>query len=293
MIRRRKTSPAEDVLEVISLMPWWAGVAIAAISYFLLHRLAQQPVTASAQPGQLGSMVAQTLWRTLASFGEYIVPLICLAGAGVSAWRRRERRQLVDTVADVRSADVLDGMSWRQFEKLVGEGFRLQGYRVAETGGGGADGGVDLVLAKGSEKFLVQCKQWRALKVGVEIVRELYGVMAARGAAGGFVVTSGRFTDAAAAFAKGRNVQLIDGTRLRALIQSARDASPTSVTPAGPAAALPSNAGPATTTAPSVPKCPLCTQPMVMRTAKRGSSAGVQFWGCSGYPTCRGTRAIN
>jgi restriction system protein len=46
-----------------------------------------------------------------------------------------------------------------------------------ETGGGGPDGGVDLVLRKpggnGSEKFLVQCKQWRALKVGVDVVREL------------------------------------------------------------------------------------------------------------------------
>ncbi|MGM9489781.1 restriction endonuclease [Ideonella sp. YS5] len=293
MTRRRKASPAEGLLEIISLMPWWTGVALAVVSYFLLHRLALQPVTASAQPGQLGSMVAQTLWRTLASFGQYIVPLICLAGAGASAWRRRERRQLVATVADARSADVLDGMSWRQFEKLVGEGFRLQGYRVAETGGGGADGGVDLVLAKGSEKFLVQCKQWRSFKVGVEIVRELYGVMAARGAAGGFVVTSGRFTADAAAFAKGRNVQLIDGPRLRDLIQSARGDSPKSATPVIAAAALPSDAGPATTTAPSVPSCPLCTQPMVMRTAKRGANAGAQFWGCSGYPTCRGTRALN
>jgi hypothetical protein len=37
----------------------------------------------------------------------------------------------------------------------------------------------------GSEEFLVQCKQWRAFKVGVVVVRKLYGVMAAKGAAGG------------------------------------------------------------------------------------------------------------
>ena len=65
------------------------------------------------------------------------------------------------------------------------------------------DGGIDLVLSKGSEKFLVQCKQWKAFKVGVTVVRELYGVMAAKGAAGGFVVSSGRFTDDATAFASG------------------------------------------------------------------------------------------
>ena len=65
-------------------------------------------------------------------------------------------------MAQAQSTNALDGMSWREFEMLVGEAFRLQGYRVIETGGGGADGGIDLVLFKGSEKFLVQCKQWKA-----------------------------------------------------------------------------------------------------------------------------------
>jgi len=66
-------------------------------------------------------------------------------------------------VAQSKASDALDGMSWREFEMLVGEGFRLQGFQVVETGGGGADGGIDLVLTKpgtnGGEKFLVQCNQ--------------------------------------------------------------------------------------------------------------------------------------
>lgn len=136
------------------------------------------------------------------------------------------RESLVTDVAQSQASDVLDGISWREFEMLVGEGFRLQGYQVVETGGGGADGGVDLVLTRpgksGGEKFLVQCKQWRALKVGVDVVRELYGVMAARGATGGFVVTSGRFTDDAISFASGRNVTLVDGPKLVGLIRQAR-----------------------------------------------------------------------
>jgi len=49
-------------------------------------------------------------------------------------------------------------MSWQQFETLVGEGFLRRGGRVKETGGGGPDGGVDLVLSKDGEKTLVQCK---------------------------------------------------------------------------------------------------------------------------------------
>ncbi|WP_270805850.1 nuclease-related domain-containing protein [Aeromonas sp. QDB62] len=36
------------------------------------------------------------------------------------------------------------------------------------------------------------------------------------------------------------------------------------------------------------PLCPRCGNQMVLRTAKRGDNKGNQFWGCSGYPTCRG-----
>lgn len=46
----------------------------------------------------------------------------------------------------------------------------------------------------------------------MEIVSEVYGVMVARGVAGGFVETSGSFTAGATACAAKRNVQLIAGT---------------------------------------------------------------------------------
>ncbi|MGL6152650.1 MAG: NERD domain-containing protein [Aeromonas sobria] len=36
------------------------------------------------------------------------------------------------------------------------------------------------------------------------------------------------------------------------------------------------------------PRCPRCGNLMVLRTAKRGDNRGNQFWGCIGYPTCRG-----
>jgi restriction system protein len=40
------------------------------------------------------------------------------------------------------------------------------------------------------------------------------------------------------------------------------------------------------------PSCPACGQPMVVRTARKGERTGSQFWGCSGYPDCKGTRPI-
>ncbi len=36
------------------------------------------------------------------------------------------------------------------------------------------------------------------------------------------------------------------------------------------------------------PLCPRCGSTMVLRTATRGENKGNQFWGCSGFPKCRG-----
>ena len=303
MARRKKTSPLEDVLDLLAMLPWWVCVVLAAMSYFLLHRLAT-PIQASDVQGQGGAMVGVMMQKAvihgLATAGQYIVPILCLAAAALSAWRRKQRQTLVSDVAQARNTDALDGMSWREFELLVGEAYRLQGYRVAEIGGGGPDGGVDLVLVKGSEKFFVQCKQWKAYKVGVTTVRELYGVMAAKGATGGFVVTSGRFTSDAKEFAQGRNIELIDGPGLFAMIQRARLAQGQSATSrnesanlAGISEALAQVAAlePAAAKETSQPECPRCGAAMALRTARQGANAGNGFWGCSTYPRCRGTRA--
>ncbi len=34
--------------------------------------------------------------------------------------------------------------------------------------------------------------------------------------------------------------------------------------------------------------CPKCGREMVLRIAKNGTNHGEQFWGCPGYPNCRG-----
>ena len=271
-------------MDLVAMLPWWGGVALAIVSYLFLHQFATMPKVVAVQPGQMADLVTRSMVAAFAYPAQYIAPFICLLGAFVSFMRRRKRQNLVGVVAEAKSADALNGMSWAEFEMLVGEAFRLQGYQVKEQGGASPDGGIDLVLRKGSETFLVQCKQWKAFKVSVDVVRELYGVMAANGAAGGFVITSGSFTADAQAFANGRNVKLVDGPKLFGLIQQAKAS-----VPARNVASVP-KAAPAPTTPATSPSCPACQSSMVLRTARKGTNAGSQFWGCSRYPACRGTR---
>jgi len=296
--RRPKTSPIEDFVSLVALMPWWACVGAALLSYLILGAMAKPVALTGLQAGQVGPAITHAMFQTMAMVGQFVVPILCLAAAVVSVAKRHQRSSLVAGVAQSRAPDALDGMSWQDFELLVGEAFRLQGYEVTELGGEGPDGGVDLVLRKGREKFLVQCKQWKAFKVGVAIVRELYGAMAAKGAAGGFVVTSGSFTDEAIAFASGRNVTLVDGPKLFGLIQQAKAArgsqgraeAPVQQRPVTPFASAAAAA--AAAAAPAL-ACPACSSSMVRRIAKRGDNAGKAFWGCTDYPSCRGTRAIH
>ena len=297
MARKKRSSVLEDLLEIVSWFPWWVGVAIAILGYLLLQRLAIPAPVTSVQPSAMAEALMQSVITGSAKIGQYLVPMIGLLGAVISFSRRKQRNTLLTGVAQAQSAQALDHMSWREFELLVGEAFRLQGYRVSENAGSGPDGGVDLTLSKGNETFLVQCKQWKALKVGVNVVRELYGVMAAKGASGGFVVTSGRFTDDAIAFAQGRNVQLVDGPKLFAMIQQAKQSLPaTDQRPTQRFNPRP-QATPKPLATPNIaamePACPQCGAGMVQRTARKGGNAGGKFWGCAKFPACRGVRQID
>lgn len=100
-------------------------------------------------------------------------------------------------------------MTWKEFEELVAAAYRRQGYKVVETGGGGADGGVDLILYRDGDKALVQCKHWRSSQVGVKLVRELHGITHSKEHAGsrGIFVTFGTYTQDAKRFAQENGIE--------------------------------------------------------------------------------------
>lgn len=277
MARRKKSSLFEDIIELVALLPWWAGVGMALTFYIWLHHVASQPMAAAPTDlKQMGSFVGAQFWRTIATFLQYVIPVACLFGAGISAYKRHERAQLHRCAAESPSREALEKLSWLQFERLVGEVFRRKGFAVEERGGNGPDGGVDLVLRLGNDRYLVQCKQWKAERVGVATVRELYGVMAAEHAVGGFIVTSGQFTDGAKRFVEGRSIELVATDMLLALVRDTADL----------------DVNPAIHQMDQVPECPSCGSPMVKRVARKGVRMGEAFWGCSRYPGCRGVRAM-
>ncbi|WP_405118645.1 restriction endonuclease [Pseudomonas leptonychotis] len=283
MARRSKTSPFEDLIFIASRLPWWLSLLIALATWLYFHSVAISPPPTVTDPKQFASAMTGQVWRTFAMFLQYIVPVAFIFGAIGSVFARVKRRKLLDDVASAtRPGKTLEGISWQQFEQLVGEAFRRQGFTVTETGGNGPDGGIDLILHKGSEKHLVQCKQWRANKVGVAVVREFFGLIAAEGATGGFVVTSGSFTVDAKSFASGRNIRLVEGSELNHWVAASRRAQ------ANSSVVIPVQTSFVPVPPSGTPSCPVCNSVMQKRVAKRGPNIGREFWGCSQYPKCRG-----
>lgn len=138
-----------------------------------------------------------------------------VAAAALWIWRRRRAAAATAPAA----APGHPRINAREFEQLVGEAFRLQGYQPMES-----VRGDQLMLRRERETVLVECRHWRAAKVGVDAVDALHRAMAARGAGGGFLVTEGRFARDAIALAAGCHVRLIDGAALTGLLDQARTA---------------------------------------------------------------------
>lgn len=149
------------------------------------------------------------------------------ASAPAATLRRRDTGALAARwkgfrlVGQVRRGRAIDTMSWEDFERLIAGTFRRWGYSVKHHGLGGPDGGVDLVADKNGQRTIIQCKRWNASAVGAPEVRQMLGLMMHHNAHAVAIVTSGRFTAAAIAFARGKPIELIDGEKLHGLLMTA------------------------------------------------------------------------
>ena len=224
-------------------------------------------------PGWLTGLVAGVLyggcglalplalhWRVLAlvevnAVSTVFAAAICLAWVIVQV-DAADRRHLVQWTTSLRNLDAAE------FEWLVGELFRREGWKVKETGGQGVpDGNIDLELTRDRERRVVQCKRWAAQLVGVDVVRSFAGTLMREqlsGAAGIFVTLSG-FTEQARAEAALTKMELIDGRQLYSLVEKARRSEP----------------------------CPRCGQPMRFDYSRLG-----WWFRCIG-PGCDGKRDLS
>ena len=219
----KRKSTAEELLDLISeicfYLPVWAILLIPIIwgggSYLLLDYLMQNKLQMMF-PGEIGGTITVS------------VSLLVFALTAVAALKgllgRKQRKALL---AQTQSLDALRALSWQEFELLIAEVYRTEGFKVTELGGNGPDGGIDLTAtASNGDHYLIQCKHFKTSKVGVKIVREMLGVLAKEGAHQAVVIATGAYTKDAIQFAEGQPIELIDGPRLIERIQAYKAQAP-------------------------------------------------------------------
>ena len=172
---------------------------------------------------------------------------------------------------------VFDVIEWRRFEAVVERLFQQAGFET-KSQSHGADEGVDVWLylrnQPGDPVSLVQCKPWQGKRVGVDKIRELRGVMAARNDKRGQFATTSTFTLDAVAFAGENGVNLLDVGGLLGLIGKRTPDEQAELL----AVALEGDYW--------RPTCVNCGVKMVDKAPRKVGSA---FWACSNYPRCKTT----
>lgn len=172
----------------------------------------------------------------------------------------------------IRHIDKMDGF---QFEVYLKALFRELGYRPEVTKRS-CDYGVDVVL-KGKNRIVIQAKRYGMKnRVGIGAVQEVYAGKAYYKADEAWIVTNSFYTKQAKELANACQVKLIDRVELQNFINK--------VNPEQKAEDVYRHVEPAER------KCPVCKNQLVIRYSQKNDN---KFFGCSQFPTCMHTEAIN
>lgn len=186
--------------------------------------------------------------------------------------------------------DYLKELNDEEFDKLVALIFKQRGYSISEKNN--QKESVNVVLLMDNEATFVQYKHWREHHVDSAGIEELYSTMEEESAPHGIVITSGIFTPDALDYALGKALMLINGVDLSQMVEvlnaSIAEGDNTPETQVVEASNEKEQEMPELE-----PLCPICSQKMIKRTAKKGKNAGNTFWGCSQFPNCRGVVSNN
>lgn len=116
-----------------------------------------------------------------------------------------------------------------EFEKFLEKLFTANNYKVIRTPFS-QDKGADLLLIKNGEVIAVQAKFTKS-KIGPKAIQEIVAAINFYNADRGMVVTNSRFTKSAIELASANEVELVDGDKLKEIIENTINKSKSAIQP--------------------------------------------------------------
>lgn len=166
---------------------WWISALVAAAVFGLLRLLL---------PWELAFFAA--------------APFI-----GISGWVAWKRLRAPSAARIAKTIERLRAQSWDDFSRTVAEAYRREGYTVSRLG----DARADFELVQGPYSTLVACKRWKAMRTGVDPLRDLQAAREAHNAHHCVYFATGEITEQARAFAVEKRINLLQASELAALVR--------------------------------------------------------------------------
>src|SRR5512134_867373 len=175
-----------SLFAILARQPWWVSALVAA-----------------------GIVGATRLFLPIELAVFAALPFVVIAIiAGVRQLRRPGAKRVAATLERAR------GLSGEGFVSALETGFRREGYAVTRM-----EGGADLVLRREGLTTLVACKRWKAMRAGIEPLREFEAATREQGAVVRMYVAAGEVTEGARAFAAEKNIRLVQEEELARLLR--------------------------------------------------------------------------
>jgi restriction endonuclease Mrr len=223
--------------------------------------------------------------------------------ADASRLQHKERRRL--TQSFIPTLDELLRLSPQRFEDVIAHIFKEDyGYEVEQTPYV-KDHGRDAILSLNGFTYLLECKKWVGT-VGRRELQILHSAIMTGRAQSGIFVTTGTYSRDAVEFAPTVPIDLADGARLAKMFENRRkltnnDKYCSMCRECGDIVShrlrasqvVPCREGHPVlptlylSTSGVIPACPRCGLPMHKVQGTKGRKR--PFWGCTGYPECRGS----
>jgi restriction system protein len=178
-----------SLFSILLRSPWWISFAIG-LAFVLLSKV----------------VLPDNLW-VYGAFGS--LAFFVIGGmAFVKQWHLPSQKTVEATAAKVGE------MSWKTFSDSLESAFIKDGYEVKKI-----DGPADFLIIKAGRIGIVSAKRWKAAQHSEESLQALYAARDNYDARDCTLVALGQLSEKASAFAKARNVQIMQGAGLAQLFK--------------------------------------------------------------------------
>ena len=171
-----------SLFAILLRSPWWVSALAALVVFGLVRFFLEWPYALFAAAPFIG-IGAWGAWRDL---------------------RKPSAKRIAATLERARA------MPWEEFCAALEAAYRREGNGVTRVGD-------ELHLTRGGRVTLVACKRWKAVRTGIEPLREFEAASRGRGAAREYIA-AGEVTDTARTFAAEKGIRLVQQEELARLL---------------------------------------------------------------------------